>query len=287
MIFLISSNYYRSNYFFIRNEEIYDKIEFTNFNPYIFAKIRKMSDLDEEVFLESVGIKSLTSDILLGGINPMSLMGSTGKSGSFFFYSSNNEYLIKAIPKREVESLLRILKGYVNHLETHPGSLITRFFGLYKLKLLKNKKNKRELYVCVMNNVISGKDAPDTIYDLKGSLFKRKKGPNEPSNAPFKDIDWLEHNRKLLLPDLENNKLLKLIKNDCQFLKTNNLLDYSILIGISSKISPHGLKPDNQRVREIKIKNASGVGNNSRFWEINDAPDFISVSQIIISIGCV
>lgn len=41
---------------------------------------------------------------------------SSGKSGSFFFYSEDGNYLIKTIYKKEFDILLEILPDYYDHL---------------------------------------------------------------------------------------------------------------------------------------------------------------------------
>ena len=167
----------------------------------------------------------------------MSIMGSTGKSGSFFFYSSNGKYMIKAIPYREFRSLLKILKNYINHLENNKNSLIIRFYGLYKLVLYKNHKIKKQLILCVMNNLLKSSVKPDLIFDLKGSSYNREKKTKDSKMAPRKDNDWVKADFKLLFTKEKYNRFLKIIEKDKEFLKSQNLIDYSLLVGIWKKDS--------------------------------------------------
>lgn len=194
--------------------------------------MRKSALVDSESYLNSVGFKSLTSDILLGGINPMSLIGSAGKSGAFFFYSANNQFLIKAISKAEFNSLRKILIPYCTHLKKHSRSLITRFFGLHRLQLFSKNKRKKELFICVMSNVLHAEKKAKKIYDLKGSLYKRKKGSKESKSAPFKDEDWLEDKSIMVLDKKDFLPFISTLKKDKDFLESQKLIDYSLLIGL-------------------------------------------------------
>jgi 1-phosphatidylinositol-4-phosphate 5-kinase len=57
-----------------------------------------------------------------------------GSSGSFFFFSNDNRFLIKTLKSNEKEILLGILKNYVEHIrKTNNKSLIARIYGLYTI----------------------------------------------------------------------------------------------------------------------------------------------------------
>ena len=77
---------------------------------------------------------------------------SAGKSGSFFYYSNDGKFMLKTITKSEFHFLRKILKDYYQHLEKNAHTLITRFYGLHKLKFQKNKKYQR-IYFVIMGNV--------------------------------------------------------------------------------------------------------------------------------------
>ena len=168
----------------------------------------------------------------------MSLLGSTGKSGSFFFYSQDNKYLIKAIPQREYKSFKRILENYYFHLKAHKNSLITRIYGLHKIHFYKHSKFKKTLYICVMENILANFDKNTVLYDLKGSTYKRSIEEEEKSSAPFKDNDFLKNNDKIVINKNKKMEILDIIKFDVDFLKKNGLIDYSLLIAIPKKYNP-------------------------------------------------
>jgi hypothetical protein len=50
--------------------------------------------------------------------------------------SEDERFLVKTMRKSEMKVLLDMLPAYAAHMEKHPHSLITRFFGLHKLRPL-------------------------------------------------------------------------------------------------------------------------------------------------------
>jgi hypothetical protein len=46
----------------------------------------------------------------------------------------DERFLVKTMRKSEMEVLLELLRPYVAHVAEHPATLITRFFGLHRLK---------------------------------------------------------------------------------------------------------------------------------------------------------
>jgi len=62
-------------------------------------------------------------------------MAGGGAAGSFFYFSGDNKYLVKTISASERRTLRRILRDYVAHFQNNRHSLLSRIYGLYKLKL--------------------------------------------------------------------------------------------------------------------------------------------------------
>ena len=65
---------------------------------------------------------------------------STGKSGSFFFYTDDHKYLLKSIRRSEFKVLLKKLKQYYEYILENPESLLPRYYGLHRINCYKNKK---------------------------------------------------------------------------------------------------------------------------------------------------
>ena len=48
-----------------------------------------------------------------------------GKSGEFFFFSYDNQLVIKTITRSELNVLKKINKNYFKHIQTYPESMIS------------------------------------------------------------------------------------------------------------------------------------------------------------------
>ena len=59
---------------------------------------------------------------------------SAGKSGSLFFYTADGSLLLKTISHDEFVHFKAIMKDYYYHLLAYPHTMISRFFGLHKIK---------------------------------------------------------------------------------------------------------------------------------------------------------
>ena len=55
-------------------------------------------------------------------------------SGCLFFLSDDEKFLVKTMRKSESKTLIDMLPAYYRHMEANPGSLITRFYGVYGVK---------------------------------------------------------------------------------------------------------------------------------------------------------
>jgi 1-phosphatidylinositol-4-phosphate 5-kinase len=59
---------------------------------------------------------------------------SEGKSGSFFFFSHDNKFIIKTITNNELNTMLgNFIKNYHEHVINYPDSILARIYGLYSI----------------------------------------------------------------------------------------------------------------------------------------------------------
>jgi len=68
-------------------------------------------------------------------------------------------------------------------------------------------------------------------YDLKGSTYGRFTPEDDPSIAK-KDLDIIKRKDSILLSKFNAELFLGQIGRDCAFFEQNNIIDYSLLIGI-------------------------------------------------------
>ena len=56
---------------------------------------------------------------------------SAGKSGSFFFFSFDRQFIIKTMNNAELKVFENALFDYVRFLKENPESLIARIYGVF------------------------------------------------------------------------------------------------------------------------------------------------------------
>jgi len=212
---------------------------FLDYAPHVFDSIRKKFDVEREEYSRSLGPDQILSNLLTGEFNSLSELCSSGKSGSFFYYTADGKYMLKTISKTEFRFFKRILKNYYYHIEKNDETLITRIYGLHKMIFYsKNHKVEKKLYFTIMNNIFHTMKEIHKRYDLKGSTQGRttKFANNifDPTIA-LKDNDILNEDEYFMVSPEIREKMNSQVKKDVLFFKENNIIDYSLLIGIHKK----------------------------------------------------
>ncbi|KAJ3807013.1 hypothetical protein EV368DRAFT_47598 [Lentinula lateritia] len=233
--------------------------KFKDYAPWVFRSLREdYFHLDPADYLLSLTSKYILSEL-----------GSPGKSGSFFYFSRDYRFIIKTIHHREHKFLLRVLKDYYNHVSTNPHTLVSRFYGLHRVKLPRGRK----IHFVIMNNLFPPhKDIHET-YDLKGSTVGRlwrannleadEKAQTETTNSEkerrkekkksspvLKDLNWINGHHKLELGPEKRALLTEQLRRDKEFLKAISVMDYSLLVGIHNM--QRGNR-DNVRRKTLKV----------------------------------
>lgn len=229
---------------------------FTDYASYAFRSIRRRFNINDTKYVNSIGSDSMIMNLIKGRLKTFLEQTSSGKSGSFFYFSSDGQYVLKTIKKSEKTFLRSILDNYYKHLMTNPDSLITKIYGLHKIaftRIRSSNKIDKSIYFIIMSNTFNTPFTIHTRYDLKGSLYKREVRGNNPSIAK-KDINFLEDNVKIQLSDENKGFLMKILRKDCEFFKENNIIDYSMLLGIHSF--------DSFELKELNLDNLVRKPNN-------------------------
>lgn len=213
----------------------FDRCKFKDYAPYVFQSMRRQYGISHESYIRSIGVNTFR-DVFFDKLYLMLSETSTGKSGSFFFHTSDGKYMIKTIKKVEFDTLMKILPAYHEHVLKNPNTLLAKYFGLHQLKCYHGSKLKYDLYVLIMNNVFSLEN-PELIqhkYDLKGSTHRRITAQKEVAlGAAKKDINFISDGMKMKIDSALRDKLLKQLESDVSFLARHNIIDYSLLVGIT------------------------------------------------------
>mmetsp|Transcript_22526 Transcript_22526/g.21674 ORF Transcript_22526/g.21674 Transcript_22526/m.21674 type:complete len:190 (+) Transcript_22526:2018-2587(+) len=157
-----------------------------------------MNEISDEDYLVSLGPDAILNCFWTNNYSSLYELCSSGKSGSLFYYTEDQKYMLKTISKDEFKKFKSILKEYYTHLESNPESLITRFYGLHKMIYKRKKSMKMEKkYLVIMNNVF-GSIKIGNRFDLKGSTVGRLSlrsindytDPDRDVNKILKDLDF-------------------------------------------------------------------------------------------------
>ena len=185
-------------------------------------------------------------------------LSSEGGSGAFQFSCGHGEILVKTVSAGERSTLLRILDGYLQHLERHPDSLLVRFLGLHSLTLF-----GRQFSFVVMKNAFPPTASINERYDLKGSWVGRNAKALVPgsrqncrhcaetfvvggSAANTCPVAVAGHEPNVVLKDNDLIHKLRLRRDDCyEVIEALNrdsdalcalgITDYSLLVGVKNR----------------------------------------------------
>ncbi len=217
-----------------------NKVSLIEYYPSIFSKIWIMEGLTSEKMLNSFNIEKNKKNLL-------KLCKSEGRSGSLFFFTHDNKYIIKTIPERELKSMKKLIKPYFTHLSENKHTFLVRIYGVFTLNI-----GISEIHLILMENV-APYDNSKILYrfDLKGSFVHRKTKDliKNIRIKALKDLDFLELKQKVNFPLIALSKSninfsLQVIKRDLKVLTKCNLMDYSLFIAI--------VRDDNNRSEETE-----------------------------------
>ncbi|XP_067330497.1 phosphatidylinositol 4-phosphate 5-kinase type-1 gamma-like isoform X1 [Channa argus] len=219
----------------------YPDFRFKTYAPVAFRYFRELFGIRPDDYLYS-----LCNEQLIELTNP-------GASGSIFYVTRDDEFIIKTLQHKEAEFLQKLLPGYYMNLNQNPRTLLPKFFGLYCVQC--GGKNIR---VVVMNNILPRSVRMHLKFDLKGSTYKRRasKKEREKCRPTFKDLDFLSDIPDGLTLDQDTyNALVKTLQRDCLVLESFKIMDYSLLLGIHNK---------NQAERDHQPQSSSAGGADEK-----------------------
>lgn len=192
-----------------------EDFKWKDYCPMVFRNLREMFKIDAADYMMSIC-----------GNDTLRELSSPGKSGSVFFLSQDDRFIIKTLRKSEVKVLLRMLPDYHHHVRSYDNTLITKFFGLHRIKPSSGQKFR----FVVMGNMFCTELRIHRRFDLKGSSLGRSADKVEiDENTTLKDLDL---NYCFYLEPSWREALLKQIEIDSKFLEAQHIMDYSLLLGV-------------------------------------------------------
>mmetsp|Transcript_11398 Transcript_11398/g.22368 ORF Transcript_11398/g.22368 Transcript_11398/m.22368 type:complete len:373 (+) Transcript_11398:909-2027(+) len=164
-----------------------------------------------------------------------------GKSGAFLYISYDHRFIIKTMSDSEKETLVKLLPTLKTHISNLSGeSRLARIYGVYSVQ----RAAKDSFFILIMECLLPPEI--DVIFDLKGSMSGRRK-LKDPTIRRIEDIrkglickdqDLIQTQKTLSLETSEFLKLRSILEADVKLLSEHQLMDYSLLVGISTKKAP-------------------------------------------------
>ncbi|XP_058097239.1 phosphatidylinositol 4-phosphate 5-kinase 1-like [Magnolia sinica] len=185
--------------------------------PMVFRHLRKFFGVDPADYM-----------LAICGNDALRELSSPGKSGSFFYLTQDDRFMIKTVKKSEVKVLIRMLPSYYQHVSQYENSLVTKFFGVHCVKPVGGQKVR----FIVMGNLFCSEFRIHRRFDLKGSSHGRmtdKADEEIDETTTLKDLDL---NFVFRLQRSWYQELLRQIDRDCEFLEAERIMDYSLLVGV-------------------------------------------------------
>ncbi|KAL6141310.1 hypothetical protein ACLB2K_059600 [Fragaria x ananassa] len=196
------------------------EFKWKDYCPLVFRTLRKLFKVDAADYMLSIC-----------GNDALRELSSPGKSGSFFYLTNDDRYMIKTMKKAEVKVLIRMLSAYYNHVRAYENTLVTKFYGLHCVRLTGQPIQKKVRFI-IMGNLFCSEYTIHRRFDLKGSSLGRT------TDKADTEIDEMT-----ILKDLDLNFIFRLQKSwfqefcrqidrDCEFLEQERIMDYSLLVGL-------------------------------------------------------
>ncbi|KAI4899501.1 hypothetical protein NFI96_011501 [Prochilodus magdalenae] len=204
----------------------YPDFRFKTYAPLAFRYFRELFGIKPDDYLckgtQRNRLYSICKEPLIELSNP-------GASGSLFYLTSDDEFIIKTVQHKEAEFLQKLLPGYYMNLNQNPRTLLPKFYGLYCVQL-----GGMNIRVVVMNNVLPRSLKMHYKYDLKGSTYKRRASRKEREKPcpTYKDLDFQDMHEGLYFDTETYNALTKTLQRDCRVLESFKIMDYSLLLGV-------------------------------------------------------
>ncbi|XP_040004007.1 1-phosphatidylinositol 3-phosphate 5-kinase isoform X2 [Xiphias gladius] len=163
-----------------------------------------------------------------------------GKSGAVFYATEDDRFILKQMPRLEVQSFLDFAPHYFTYIsgavqQKRPTAL-AKILGVYRIGYKNSQNNtEKKLDLLVMENLFYGRKMAQ-VFDLKGSLRNRNvktDSGKESCEVVLLDENLLKliHDNPLYIRSHCKAILRAAIHSDAYFLSSHLIIDYSLLVG--------------------------------------------------------
>ncbi|XP_077304584.1 1-phosphatidylinositol 3-phosphate 5-kinase isoform X2 [Lithobates pipiens] len=163
-----------------------------------------------------------------------------GKSGAAFYATEDDRFILKQMPRLEVQSFLDFAPHYftyiTNAVQMKRPTALAKILGVYRIGYKNSQNNtEKKLDLLVMENLFYGRKMAQ-VFDLKGSL--RNRNVKTDTGKETCDVVLLDENLLKLVRDNPlyirshcKSVLRACIHSDSHFLSSHLIIDYSLLVG--------------------------------------------------------
>ncbi|KAI1456070.1 SAICAR synthase-like protein [Annulohypoxylon moriforme] len=230
-------------------------LTFRPVQPDLFKALRGVWQIKEDDYRDSFDIKKqkLKNQKAKRALIPM---GDMGYSGSTFFHTSDNCFLVKSIPRHFEHDFFKsdMLLPYADHIRANRSSLLVRITDFLEsthqsIGVILGITPSHHI---IMENILYGKPAEDQgnsdpkweSWDLKPTSYffpERDIAGGALASEATKSKLADEFYDKIYLSEAQATQFKRQLENDTLLLANSNAVDYSLfLVRISAVDAPEG-----------------------------------------------
>jgi 1-phosphatidylinositol-4-phosphate 5-kinase len=194
-----------------------------------------------------------------------------GRSGAFFYKTADQEFIIKTISREELQTFRLIIQDYTERITSKEGSMLTKVFGIFKIKIEKTNTFR----IMLMENLASRLSSP-IYFDLKGSKSDRRVTNETFSdialmsrNVVYKDLDFADNIGQITVSHEELVNIVRKLKGDAKFLEKYLIMDYSLLVMV-----------ENVRSLKSSLIDKTFIACHGKFLVFAGVIDFLQIYNI-------
>lgn len=244
---------------------INEEVKITEYAPSVFEYVKKMDNITPDMIKKSLSTEANHKSVFKA-------KESAGKSGSFFFFSYDRQFIIKTMNANEKKVFIAALPTYLKHLSTYPQSLIARIYGIFTVEM----EDMEAVDLLLMANAAHCGPDIENVYDLKGSIVNRNVPHWSEKTDCLKDVNLLEQvkeKRHVNFIRKDMRKIMRMMFKDVKYLNSRNLMDYSLLLIIENnpEAADYYRKSSLKRKMSEKSDNLSGLAGANREPRMTEA----------------
>uniref|UniRef100_A0A7N6BBM4 1-phosphatidylinositol 3-phosphate 5-kinase n=1 Tax=Anabas testudineus TaxID=64144 RepID=A0A7N6BBM4_ANATE len=213
------------------------ELQFSDANAKFYCRIYYAEEFHK---MREIIMESAEEDFVRSLSHCVNWQARGGKSGAVFYATEDDRFILKQMPRLEVQSFLDFAPHYFTYItgavqQKRPTAL-AKILGVYRIGYKNSQNNtEKKLDLLVMENLFYGRKMAQ-VFDLKGSLRNRNvktDSGKESCEVVLLDENLLKliHDNPLYIRSHCKAILRAAIHSDAYFLSSHLIIDYSLLVG--------------------------------------------------------